>query len=486
MFHALMEITQEINTIHDINELLRRVMDIAMQTLQADRGFIILKKDADDEAFHVAIARNVSQKDLADLTSYSSSVVRTVLGNGESILSYDAQADERFRDASSVILNKISSIAAVPLRLKNKIIGAIYVDASGGIGRFIEDSISFLTAFANQSAIAIENAKMIESIQEENQKLRREVEEKYTFEGIIGRSRAMSRVFDLMQKVMKTSATVLIEGESGTGKELIARALHYNGPRKKAPFVAVFCSALSESILESELFGHTRGAFTGAREDKKGLLESAENGTVFLDEVSEISPAIQTKLLRFLQEGEIKRVGDTKTRIVDVRVIAATNKILEEEVKAGRFRQDLYYRLNVIKISAPPLRERVEDIPLLAEYFLKKYSKKLSSPVDGFSRNAMETLLSYGWPGNVRELENTIERAVILAASNKIEREDLQIAPQKARLEFTSSLTLKEVEKSFVLKVLEEQDKNISKTAKALDVSRRWLHYRLKEWGYEA
>jgi len=485
MFQALMDITQEINSIHDINELLRRVMDIAMQTLKADRGFIILKAAADEKSFNVAIARNVSQKDLADLTSYSSSVIETVLGNGKSILSYDAQADERFRGAGSVILNKISSIAAVPLHLKSRVIGAIYIDASGGIGRFTEDSVSFLTAFANQAAIAIENARLFETIHEENQTLRRQVEEKYQFDEIIGHSRPMMRVFDLVQKVAKTSATVLVEGPSGTGKELIARALHYNGPRKKEPFVAVFCSALSASILESELFGHTKGAFTGAHNDKKGLLESAHGGTVFLDEVSEISPDIQTKLLRFLQEGEIKRVGESKTRIVDVRVIAATNKILQDEVNEGRFREDLFYRLNVIKIHVPPLRERGEDIPLLTEHFLAKYKKRIGSSVSGFSRAAMETLLQYNWPGNVRELENTIERAVILATSDQIERDDLQLVVMHDQTPFRSDMTLKDVEKAFVLRTLDEYDKNISKTAAALEVSRRWLHYRLKEWGYE-
>jgi Nif-specific regulatory protein len=482
MFKALLEITQEINSIRKLDDLLRRVMDIAMEALGADRGFIILREEEDAGGFTVPVARNLSRQDLDEVTGFSSTVVQQVLQKGEAVLSYDAQQDDRFRGADSVVIQRIRSIAAVPLRLRERIIGAIYVDHMGRHGRFDQSSLEFLKAFANQAAIAIENARLFSMLREENAELRQQLEDKYQFGELIGRSAAMKRVFDLLRKILNTDATVLIEGESGTGKELVARALHYNGPRKKGPFVAVFCGALSESLLESELFGHRRGAFTGAREDKKGLLEAADGGTVFLDEISEVSPSIQTKLLRFLQEGEIKRVGDTEIRKVDVRVIAATNKVLREEVNAGRFREDLFYRLNVIHITLPPLRERVGDVPLLAEYFLKKYCKRLGKSLKGISPQAMKILEGYHWPGNVRELENTIERAVIMAAGDRIEPEDLQLEQGTPVVE--SGMTLREMERKLVLKTLEDTGGNISRAAEILGVSRRWLHYRLKEWNY--
>ncbi|HHM23826.1 MAG TPA: sigma-54-dependent Fis family transcriptional regulator [Bacteroidetes bacterium] len=487
LYRALLAISEEINTIREPQELLRRILDIAMQTLNASRGFIILKEEQDGPGYSVAVARNLSHQDLEDLSGFSSSVVQNVLREGQSILSYDAQEDERFKGADSIVIHRIQSVAAVPLRLKNEIIGAIYLDHTGRMGHFDQAGLEFLTAFANQAAIAIENARLFEMLRNENETLRSQVEEKYRFEGIIGRSAAMERVFHLMEKVINTDATVLIEGESGTGKELVARALHYSGPRKRGPFIAVFCGALSESLLESELFGHRKGAFTGAREDKKGLLEAADQGTVFLDEISEVGLAVQTKLLRFLQEGEIKRVGDTQIRRVNVRVIAATNKNLEEEVRAGRFREDLFYRLNVIRLRLPPLRERQGDIPLLAQHFLEKYARRMGKPLKGFRPEAMRLLESHSWPGNVRELENTVERAVILAGDEWIGPDDLQlpetVEAQKAA--DSAPKTLREAEREFVLKTLKRLDGNISRAAKELGVSRRWLHYRLKEWGHE-
>ena len=482
LFQAILKITQEINSIHKLEELLRKILDIAMTTLQADRGFIILNEKQMDQ-FGVPIARNLSQQDLEDLTSYSSSVVEKVLKNGESILTYDAQQDDRFKGADSIVLNRIKSIASVPLKRQDKIIGAIYVDHVGKLGFFDEKSLDFLSAFSNQAAIAIENARLISLIQQENENLKQQVFDKYLFKEMVGESPAMQQVFKLLHKIAQTDATVLIEGESGTGKELVARAVHYNGKRKEKPFITVFCSSLTETLLEDELFGHKRGAFTGANEDRKGLLESADGGTIFLDEVSEISLNTQTKLLRFLQEGEIKRLGEVKPRIVDVRVITATNKILADQVKSGKFREDLFYRLNVIKVQLPPLSERAGDVFILAQHFLEKYKNKTQQNITAFSSETITVLENYSWPGNVRELENTIERAVILANQEKIQPENLQIENVESIIQ--SNTTLRDFEKKLVMKTLAENNKNISKTAKVLEVSRRWLHYRLKEWGHE-
>jgi Nif-specific regulatory protein len=292
----------------------------------------------------------------------------------------------------------------------------------------------------------------------------------------------MREVFETTSRVLDTDATVLIEGESGTGKELIARAIHYNGERKTRPFVAVFCGSLPDELLESELFGHRRGAFTGAVADKKGLFEVADSGTVFLDEVGDLSPRMQTTLLRVLQTGEIRRVGDTQVRHVDVRILSATNKSLRELIQAGDFREDLYYRLHTISILLPALRHRRGDIPLLAHHFLDRFATGKRSHIKGFAPEALKALQAYHWPGNVRELENTIERAVVLCRGELIHVEDLRLPDAEAADVFEPGLTLKEVEQRVVQRALKEHHENISETARALDVSRRWLHYKLKEW----
>ncbi|RIK72307.1 sigma-54-dependent Fis family transcriptional regulator, partial [candidate division KSB1 bacterium] len=326
--------------------------------------------------------------------------------------------------------------------------------------------------------------RLYQNLREENRRWRAEVQSRHRFSEIIGKSMAMHQVFDVMERVLESHASVLIEGESGTGKELVARAIHYNGPRSEQPFVALFCGSLPETLLESELFGHKKGAFTGAITDKRGLFEVADGGTFFLDEIGDLTPTIQAKLLRVLQEGEIKRVGETHIRRVNVRIISATNKILKEEVKTGRFREDLYYRLNVISIKMPALRERKDDIPLLAHHFLDRYAKENRKPLTGFSEKAMEQLRRYDWPGNVRELENAIERAAVLARSELITERELQISPPDAETVWEEGLTLAEYEKRVVMSVLRANDGHITQTAEKLGVSRRWLHYRLKEWGY--
>jgi Nif-specific regulatory protein len=313
----------------------------------------------------------------------------------------------------------------------------------------------------------------------ENRRLRQALAAASEFKEIIGNSPALHQVLELVRSVMDTPATVLILGESGTGKELIARALHYNGRWQAQPYLALFCGSLPESLLESELFGHKQGAFTGAAHDKKGLFEEADGGTIFLDEIGDLGPKIQTLLLRVLQEREVRRIGENKVRKINVRVIAATNKNLPEEVRAGRFREDLYYRLNVITINMPALRHRGHDVILLAQHFLDRAISKSKRPVKGLTQEAIDSLLAYAWPGNVRELENTIERAVLLAKGEYLAPADVRLhgAPPMADMQ-----SLRDYERRTVERVLQQHQGNVTEAAKALGVSRRWLHYRLKEW----
>ena len=314
-----------------------------------------------------------------------------------------------------------------------------------------------------------------------------ESDRRYQFAGIIGSTAEMQRIFELISRIAQTDITVLIQGESGTGKELVARAIHQLSARAKRPFVVVNCAAIPENLLESELFGHVKGAFTGAIANKKGLFTEAEHGTIFLDEIAELSPALQVKLLRFLQEGEIKPVGSNETLRADVRVLAATNKNLEQMVDEGIFRSDLFYRLNVIPIVIPPLRERASDIPILAQHFLKHFSRKLSKNVADITKEAMQVLRCYHWPGNVRELENAIEHAVALTISPKITLFDLPMTIQSAangdETPFGQKIpTLKEMERSHILRALDLCNWNYEAASKQLGIGRTTLWRKLREY----
>jgi len=326
------------------------------------------------------------------------------------------------------------------------------------------------------------------SLRREINRLRQEVHKEYSFHHILGKSKPMREVFDLIRRVADSPTNVLITGESGTGKELVAKAIHYNSERRNSPFVPVNCAAIPEALLESELFGHVKGAFTDAKNDKRGLFEEAQKGTLLLDEISELPLMLQAKLLRAIQEKEIRRVGATKPVAVDVRIIAATNLNLSEEVKAKHFREDLYYRLNVIEIRLPPLRERREDIPLLVEAFLRKCAEVSHKEVRGMSETALALLMDYGWPGNVRELENVIERAVTLARGDKIVAEDLPPTIQGARGErrvidegADRILPLQEIEREYILRILEKTGGNKYQAAQVLGIDRKTLYRKLAE-----
>jgi DNA-binding NtrC family response regulator len=326
------------------------------------------------------------------------------------------------------------------------------------------------------------------SLRREVKRLRLAVHKEYSFHQILGKSKAMQEIFELIRRVADSPTNVLITGESGTGKELVAKAIHYNSDKRDGPFIPVNCAAIPEALLESELFGHVKGAFTDAKSDKRGLFEEAHNGTLFLDEISELPLMLQAKLLRAIQEREIRRVGATRSVSVNVRIIAATNLILSDEVKAKRFREDLYYRLNVIEVRLPPLKERREDIPLLVENFLQRCIAANRKDLKGMAESALARLLDYDWPGNVRELENVIERAVTLARSEKIMPDDLPPAIQGARGErivideaAERILPLAEVEKEYILRILEKAGGNKYQAAHLLGIDRKTLYRKLSE-----
>jgi two-component system response regulator HydG len=330
----------------------------------------------------------------------------------------------------------------------------------------------------------------IHQLEEENIYLKERLDDRFDFSNIIGRGPSMTRLFETVALVAPSEATVLIVGESGTGKELIANAVHQNSPRKDRPFIKVNCAALPETLLESELFGHEKGAFTGATARKQGRFQLAHKSSILLDEIGEMSPATQAKILRVLQEREFEPLGSTQTFKVDTRVMAATNKNLEEEIKEGRFREDLFYRINVVTIEVPPLRERHEDIPPLADFFLKRFAEKNRRVIKGFTPRAMDLLMRYDWSGNVRELENVVERAVIMARGEMItpmefpeNLKELDVELKEPSLNLSAGRSLKEVEKEMILRTLDETGGNRTHAANILGISRRTLQLKLKEYG---
>jgi two-component system response regulator AtoC len=341
--------------------------------------------------------------------------------------------------------------------------------------------------------LTLKKAEERERLRRENELLRKEVKKEYSFENIISKNKQMQKMFEVITKVAQYKSTILITGESGTGKELVARALHYNTDRAQNPFVAVNCGAIPENLLESELFGHAKGAFTDAIRTKKGLFEEADGGTLFLDEIGELPPQLQVKLLRVLQEGEIRRIGESKPIQVDVRIVAATVKDLVKEVNEGRFRDDLFYRINVLPIHIPPLRERNEDVPLLTAHFIRKYSQAMSKNVVGIDSRALEALMNYKWYGNVRELENTIERAIVLADRENIEMENLPLEIQNfqeeipleplAEEEYSIKKSSRFLEMNLIKKALKKTKGNHTHAAKLLEISHRALLYKIKEYG---
>lgn len=481
-FRALYEVTQTIGSILEPKRLLEKVLEIAMKHLDAERGFLLLTDDTRELGFAVAASKNFTGDAQSSVFAASSSVVKRVLSDGEPILTVDAGTDQRFEASRSIMAQNILSIICIPLRIQDVVRGALYLDSARSRGKFNDESLQFLTVFGNLATIALANAQSYEHLRLENERLRAGAESTQLFEGIIGQSKEWRAVLDLARRVIDVDVSVMITGESGTGKELIARSIHSHSARATKPFVAVGCSAIPEQLLESELFGYKKGAFTNAVSDKMGLIEYADGGTLFLDEIGLLAPHLQTKLLRVLQEREIRRVGDLEDRKIDVRILAASNQNLRDEVQKGLFREDLFFRLNVVEIHLPPLRQRSEDIPLIVDHFLRKAAESYKRRVSSINPKAMQLLLRHPWPGNVRELQNVVERAVVLCSGEEVQEADLQLRHVRESDLLDSGLTLEEFERKMVGRTLKEMKGNRTQTAEKLGVSLRWLQYRLKEW----
>ncbi|HEY1265519.1 MAG TPA: sigma 54-interacting transcriptional regulator [Terriglobales bacterium] len=472
--NALLKISRAIHQVRDLDQLQDRILDSVFEVAPAERGAILL--DGQGEKFASVHARHRNAAEALPIR-VSRTIARKVLEEKLAVLGTDVRGAGNLSGVESLVASNVRSLIGVPLMVFEKVTGCIYLDTTNPAVRFDEDHLQLVATIAAISSSALENARHLQWLEQENLRLATEINLEHN---LVGETAPMKQVYEFISRVATADSTVLIEGESGTGKELVARAIHRNSPRQHRPFITINCAAIPEGLLESELFGHERGSFTGAVTQKKGKFELADGGTIFLDEIGEMPPALQVKLLRVLQEREFERLGGTRTVSINVRIIAATNKNLAAAVQARQFRSDLYYRLNVVCLVMPPLRERRDDIPLLAYHFLQKLGgrnggKKKVLP------EAMSCLVNYEWPGNVRELENTIERALVLSSADSIRVEDLpeSILESGGLANLDSAryhVAVKELKKQLILNAVEEAQGNYTEAARILGVHANYLH----------
>jgi Nif-specific regulatory protein len=475
-YNVLYSISKLFNTVEYRGALISNTLDAVMEVIHAERGLFV-RYDHLKNQFHIICARHTGGMDITNLTEFSSGILNKVLAEKQPCLYHNIKSDPNLSQFESVQIQQIESAIGIPVLHNGEVWGVILVDSRENRADFNEENLQFLGFFGNLVSLALDRIIRMETLKAENLYLRRQVQ---VIPELIGESPCMKRMISMIYKVAPTDATVLLLGESGTGKDLVARAVHNASPRKRNAFLAQFCGSIPDSLLESELFGYKKGAFTGANTDKKGLFETAHQGTFFLDEIADISMALQGKLLRVIQNQEIMRVGDTKEIKIDVRIVAATNKDLGHMVKNGQFRQDLYYRLNVFPIHLPPLRERRDDIPLLADFFIKKYSEQPFR----LTPNTMKKLVDYHWPGNVRQLENTLRRALILCEKDMIEPDHIILDDDDQAADFSG--TLDAFIKILLQKRLNQFNGNRTQTAKSLNVSVRWVQLKVKEYQLSA
>jgi transcriptional regulator with GAF, ATPase, and Fis domain len=481
---TLLRISSDISSLQGLEDLQRRLLQSIFEVVPADRGAIILAENSLDD---VTTIFGWDREKGADRTmQVNRSALRDAYERKMATLSEIPPHAENGQSLVKAVPFK--SLLAAPLVTPSNVLGAIFLEAARPGVHFDQRHLEMVSAIAGIGAIALQKAQRLEWLEGETRRLQEEISQGHD---MVGESPRMQEVYRFIARAAPSSSTVLISGESGTGKELVARALHQRSPRRGKPFVAINCAALTETLLESELFGHEKGAFTGALTQKKGKLELADGGTVFLDEIGELAPVLQAKLLRVLQERELDRLGGARPIKVDIRLIAATNRNLAEEVAKGQFRQDLYYRLNVVALTMPPLRERREDIPLLASYFAIKHGQKFKRMVKVISPEARACLMNYDWPGNIRELENAIERAVVLGSSEMIMPEDLpetllDTQPLSAAASARYHEGVREAKKQIILSALEQASGNYTEAAKLLGVRATYLHRLMRNLNLKA
>ncbi|HTE50748.1 MAG TPA: sigma 54-interacting transcriptional regulator [Kofleriaceae bacterium] len=463
---------------HDLGELLHALMDAVVEITGADKGFLILMEG---DNVDVKVARNLKRENIADaLSQLSDSIIAKVIETHRPVVISDAMNDDEFSSSQSIIKLRLTSVICVPLLERGKLIGLIYVGNDSVVDLFQIETMQVLTVFSAQASLIISNAMLLDELKVDNQQLSRRLEDLH-FGEIVGTSRPMQEVFRKVEKVATTDISVLITGETGTGKELIAHEIHRRSPRRDRPFVTINCGAIPENLLESELFGHVKGSFTGAVANKAGKFQAADGGTLFLDEIGEMPLNLQVKILRAIQERVVVRVGDTRPEQVDIRILAATNRELEEEIRHARFREDLYYRLNVVNLHLPPLRERGDDIPVVARYLLSRYGKEYESRVKGFSPNAAVAIRKHDWPGNIREMENRIKKAIVLAEGNLIGPEDLGLSADTLPAILSLAAAKEKFQRDYINEVLTLNNGNRTKTARDLGVDPRTIFRHLEK-----
>ncbi|MCL2175021.1 MAG: sigma 54-interacting transcriptional regulator [Treponema sp.] len=493
-FHTLIEINASLNSDYtNVNALLSQIMESATRLSDADASSLLLmEKEKNELYFEVALGAKGSE-----VKKYTVKLGEGIAGwvalNNKSLIVNDAANDKRHLSNIGEEINfPCKTIMAVPMRVKGECIGVLEVINKKEGGLFSQEDVEWLEIFANQAALAFINTKNIEDAQTEINKLRAEITNEQ-YHTIITKSPVILEKLEIIDRVAETDSSVLLLGESGVGKELFAEQIHLRSKRRNCPFVRVNCAAIPENLLESELFGHVKGAFTNAVSSRQGRFELAHTGTIFLDEIGDLPLSLQAKILRVIQERKFEKVGSDTTVNVNVRIIAATNKDIEKQVQREQFRQDLYYRLNVFPVFIPPLRERPEDIIELAGFFLKRFMQETKKQFKGFSKDAVDAMLSYSWPGNVRELQNCIERACVMGKNESISADDIFLkkgvqAAAENKVTDTAKTPIRDLKAAlnafktgFIKKVLEENNWNQTETARALAIQRTYLSRLIKE-----
>jgi transcriptional regulator with GAF, ATPase, and Fis domain len=473
----LLSFSERLMNSRSVDAVLETLLDDVIELTGADRGVVLLvdPSDSEDTEPRVRASRNVQREAIEDPSgAISDSIVRRVIATRRPIIVSDALTDTTFGKSESVLALRLSSVMCAPLLSQGEIIGALYVGNDEVKHLFERQQLDLLTIFAGQASLILQNAMLVTALRADKEKLSAELADK-RFGEIIGACPSMVEMFRKLEKVAPTDISVLITGETGTGKELIAREIHRRSNRANGPFVTVNCGAIPENLMESEMFGHVKGAFTGAVASRTGKFQQANGGTLFLDEVGELTPQLQVKLLRALQEHVVYRVGDSRPEKCDIRIIAATHRNLEDMIRTGEFREDLYYRLNVVNLWLPPLRDRGDDVFIIAKALLTKYADELNCPVRGYSPQALAAIKKYGWPGNIRQLENRIKKALVLCDRALLSAEDLDLGPEAQQPIVPLEKAKEDFQRRYVLEVLERNNGNRTQTARDLGVDPRTI-----------